>query len=148
MELSSLMSQLFEQSEKLLVVRNNLREIIEVPEGPEDEYRLSLVIKDIDLIRLIVLYEYELLDTSHIVQDEFIDLYCDRRLEILCLSREQIRGHYNGMEGLCGGITHKQGLREIDRAKKIVRSSLQLFDDLIRTLERDIVVEGRGQTRH
>jgi hypothetical protein len=148
LELSSLTSQLFEQSEKLLVIRNNLRKMVEVPEGQNDQHRLSLVMKDIDLIRLTVLYEYELLDTSRIVQDEFIHLYYARRLEILRLSREQIRGHYNGLEGLCGGITHEQELREIDNAKEIVQSSLRLFDEIIRALEQDIVIEAEQQTRH
>ena len=148
LELSSLISQLFEESEKLLAIRNNLRKMVEVPEGQNDQHRLSLVIKDIDSIRLTVLYEYELLDTSRIVQDEFIHLYYGRRLEILRLSREQIRGHYDGLEGLCGGITDKQDLREIDNAKEIVQSSLQLFDDIIRTLEQDILIEAERQTRH
>jgi len=148
LELSSLISQLFEQSEKLLAIRNNLRKMVEVPEGQNDQHRLSLVIKDIDSIRLTVLYEYELLDTSRIVQDEFIHLYYGRRLEILRLSREQIRGHYDGLEGLCGGITDKQDLREIDNAKEIVQSSLQLFDDIIRTLEQDILIEADQQTKH
>jgi hypothetical protein len=148
LELSSLISQLFEQSEKLLAIRNNLRKMIEVAEGQKDQHRLSLAIKDIDLIRLTLLYEYELLDTSRIVQDEFIPLYYARRLEILRLAREQIRGHYDGLEGLCGGITHKQELREIDKAMEIVQSSLRLFDDIIGTLEQDIVIEGEQQTRH
>ena len=108
MELSSLIPQLFEQSEKLLAIRNNLRKMLEVAEGQNHQRCLSLVIKDIDLIRLTVLYEYELLDTSRIVQDEFIHLYYGRRLEILQLSREQIRGHYDGLEGLHGGVTHEQ----------------------------------------
>jgi hypothetical protein len=148
LELSSLISQLFEQSEKLLVIRNNLRKMLEIPEGQDNRHRLSLVIKDIDLIRLTVLYEYELLDTSRIVQDEFIHLYYARRLEIFRLSREQMRGYYNGLEGLCGSITHKQELREIDNAKEIVQSSLRLFDEIIRTLEQDIVIEAEQQTRH
>ena len=122
--------------------------MVEVPEGQNDQHRLSLVMKDIDLIRLTVLYEYELLDTSRIVQDEFIHLYYARRLEILRLSREQIRGHYNGLEGLCGGITHEQELREIDNAKEIVQSSLRLFDEIIRALEQDVVIEAEQQTRH
>ena len=148
MELSSLISQLFEQSEKLLAIRNNLRKMVEVPEGQNDQHRLSLIIKDIDSIRLTVLYEYELLDTSRIVQDEFIHLYYGRRLETLRLSREQIRGHYDGLEGLCGSITDKQDLREIDNAKEIVQSLLRLFDDIIRTLEEDILIEADQQTRH
>ena len=148
MELSSLISQLFEQSEKLLAIRNKLRKMVEVREGQNDQHRLSLVIKDIDLIRLTLLYEYELLDTSRIVQDEFIHLYYARRLEILRLAREQIRGHYDGLEGLCGGMMHKQELREINHAMEIVQSSLRLFDDIIRTLEQEIVIEGEQQTRH
>jgi hypothetical protein len=148
LELSSLIPQLFEQSEKLLAIRNNLRKMVEVPEGQNDQHPLSLVIKDIDLIRLTVLYEYELLDTSRIVQDEFIHLYYGRRLEILQLSREQIRGHYDGLEGLHGGVTHEQELREINHAKEIVQSSLRLFDDIIQTLEQHIVREAEQQTRH
>ena len=148
MELSSLISQLFEQSEKLLAIRNKLRKMVEVREGQNDQHRLSLVIKEIDLIRLTLLYEYELLDTSRIVQDEFIHLYYARRLEILRLAREQIRGHYDGLEGLCGGMMHKQELREINHAKEIVQSSLRLFDDIVRTLEQEIVIEAEQQTRH
>ncbi len=148
MELSSLIPQLFEQSEKLLAIRNNLRKMVEVGEGQNHRHRLSLVIKDIDLIRLTVLYEYELLDTSRIVQDEFIHLYYGRRLEILRLSREQMRGHYDGLEGLYGGIRDKQELREINHAKEIVQSSLRLFDDIIRTLEQGIVIEAEQHTRH
>ena len=148
MELSSLIPQLFEQSEKLLAIRNNLRKMLEVAEGQNHQRCLSLVIKDIDLIRLTVLYEYELLDTSRIVQDEFIHLYYGRRLEILQLSREQIRGHYDGLEGLHGGVTHEQELREINHAKEIVQSSLRLFDDIIQTLEQHIVREAEQQTRH
>ena len=148
MELTSLISQLFERSEELLATRNNLQAMIELSNDQNDQYRLSLVIKEIDLIRLTVLHEYELLDTSRIVQDEFIHLYYARRLEILQLSRDQIRGHYDGLEGLCGRITHKQGLHEIDNAKEIIQSSLQLFDDIIRILEQDIVIEAENQTRH
>jgi hypothetical protein len=148
LELSSLISQLFEQSEKLLAIRNNLRKMVEVAEGQNDQHRLSLVIKEIDLIRLTLLYEYELLDTSRIVQDEFIHLYYGRRLEILRLAREQIHGHYDGLEGLCSGIMHKQALREINHAKEIVQSSLRLFDDIVRTLEQEIVIEAEQQTRH
>jgi hypothetical protein len=148
LELTSLISQLFEQSEKLLAIRNNLWKMVEVPERQNHRHCLALVVKDIDLIRLTLLYEYELLDTSRIVQDEFIHLYYGRRLEILLLSREQIRRHYDGLEGLCGGITHKQELREIDKAMEIVQSSLRLFDDIIRTLEQDIVIEAGQHTRH
>ena len=82
------------------------------------------------------------------MQDEFIHLYYARRLEILRLSREQIRGHYDGLKGLCGGIAHEQELREINHAKGIVQSSLRLFDDIIQTLEQSIVIEAEQQTRH
>ncbi len=148
LELNSLISQLFEQSEELLLIRNNLRKTIELPDDQNDQYRLSLFIKEIDLIRVTVLYEYELLDTSRIVRDEFIHLYYARRPKILRLSRDQIRGHYDRLKGLCGCITYKQGLHEIDNAKKIVHSSLHLFDDIIRTLEQDIVIEAHDKTRH
>lgn len=148
MELTSSISELFEQSEKLLATRNNLQKMVELSNVQNDQYRLSLVIKEIDLIRLTVLYEYELLDTSRVVQEEFINLYYARRLEILHLSREQIRGHYDGLEGLCGGIRHKQGLNEVDNAKEIVQASLRLIDHIIRTIEQDIVIEAKEQTRH
>ena len=147
MELANLISQLFEQSEKLLATRNNLQKMIELNDQT-DQYRLSLVIKEIDLIRLTVLYEYELLDTSRIVHEEFMNLYYARRLEILYLSREQICGHYDGLEGLCGGIRHEQGLNEVDKAKEIIQASLRLINDIIRTLEKDIVIEAKEQTRH
>jgi hypothetical protein len=148
LELTRLISQLFERSEALLATRNNLQAVIELCNDQTDQYRLSLVIKEIDLIRLTVLYEYELLETSHIVQEEFINLYYARRLEILQLSREQVRGHYDGLEGLCGGIRDEQGLNEIDHAKEIIQASLGLIDDIIRTLEQGIVIEAKEQTRH
>ena len=148
LELTKLISQLFERSEALLATRNNLQAVIELCNDQNDQYRLSLVIKEIDLIRLTVLYEYELLDTSHIVKEEYINLYYARRLEILQLSREQVRGHYDGLEGLCGGIRHEQGLNEIDHAKEIIQASLGLIGDIIRTLEQDVVIEAKEQTRH
>jgi hypothetical protein len=76
------------------------------------------------------------------------DLYYARRLEILQLSREQIRGHHDGLEGLCGGIGHEQGLNEIDHAKEIIQVSLWLMDDIISTLKKDILIEAKEQTRH
>ncbi len=148
LELTNLISQLFEHSEELLATRNNLQAMIELCNDQNDQYRLSLVIKEIDLIRLTVLYEYELLDTSHIVQEEFINLYYARRLEILQLSRGQIRGHYDGLERLCGAIRYEQGLNEINHAKEIIQASLRLIDNIISTLEQDILTEAKEQTRH
>ena len=57
-------------------------------------------------------------------------------------------GHYDGLEGLYGGIRDKQELREINHAKEIVQSSFRLFDDIIRTLEQGVVIEAEQHTRH
>ena len=148
MALTSLISEVFEQSEALLTVRNNLQALIKRATDQNDRFGLSLVIKEIDLIRLTLLYEYELLDTSHIVQEEFINLYYARRLEILKLSREQIRGHYDGLAGLCVGMRHEDALSQIALAREVVQVSLRLMDEIVRTLEQDIVIEGKQQTRH
>ncbi|MDY6839353.1 MAG: hypothetical protein SWH78_15415 [Thermodesulfobacteriota bacterium] len=145
---TSLISQLFEASEGLLATRDNLQALVARTTDQDDRLRLSLVMREIDVIRLTLLYEYELLDTSHIVQEAFIHLYYARRLEILQLSREQIRGHCDGLDGRVSGMKDEEALREITHAREIVQASLRCMDDIIRALGQDIVVEGKQQTRH
>jgi hypothetical protein len=108
LKLDNIILQLFEQSEELFVIRNNLLKMVELSNEEADQYHVSLLIKEIDLIRLTLLHEYELLDMSRIVQEEYTHLYYARRIEILQLSTQQIGRHFETLEGLCAAITHKE----------------------------------------
>ncbi len=107
-----------------------------------------MLVKDIDLVRLIMLHEYELLDTSHVVRPDYMILYYARRLEILQLSRHQLSLSCEVMKDIRGYVKHKEALSEIDNAKKIVQASLRLLGRVIGILEQDIVVEAEDQMKH
>ncbi len=148
MKLNTVISKLFERSEELFTSRNKLVRIIEAAGLEEEQYNLSLLVKDLDLVRLIILHEYELLDTSSVVREDYVSVYYARRLEILQLSRQQLSRHYEVVKGICGHVNHKEALCEIQEAGKIIQASLRLFDRVIVLLEEDMIVEAKDLIKH
>jgi len=109
---------------------------------------IYLSIKEIDIIRITLLYEYELLDTSAVVQTEHLSLYYDRRLEILLMTKEQILGHYEELQGCSKHITYKEALQGIYRAAEVIDSASRLLDDITEMLDQHIMKQRSDKTMH
>jgi len=109
---------------------------------------IYLSIKEIDIIRITLLYEYELLDTSAVVQAEHLSLYYDRRLEILLMTKEQILGHYEELQGCSKHITYKEALQGIYRAAEVIDSASRLLDDITEMLDQHIMKQRSDKTMH
>ncbi len=148
LRLKRVISQLFELSEELSVIRNSLQEASRVATDHDELLNIFLSIKEIDIIRITLLYEYELLDTSAIVQTEHLSLYYDRRLAILLMTKEQILGHYEELQGCVKHIMYKEVLQGIDRAAEVIDSALRLFDDIIEVLDQRVMEQRSDETMH
>ena len=148
MKLKKIISQLFELSEELVAIRNSLQEASRAATNHDELLNISLSIKEIDIIRITLLYEYELLDTSAVVQTEHLSLYYDRRLEILLMTKEQILGHYKELQGWTKHITYNEVLHEIYRAPEVIASALRLLDDIIEVLNQHIMKQRSDKTMH
>lgn len=140
--------KLFDNAERLRVLRSDLLTIADSIGGHSERLRLLLIIKTIDLLRIMLLYEYELLDTSPIIQNDCVSSYYARRIEILGMAREQIIGHLNELEDLRRQISSPQASDRIEQAGGIIRSSLQVVNDTVAFLENEIVAAGIDRTKH
>ncbi|MBW2318741.1 MAG: hypothetical protein JRD47_02990 [Deltaproteobacteria bacterium] len=148
MKLKRVISQLFELSEELGAIRNSLQEASRVVTDHDELLNIYLSIKEIDIIRITLLYEYELLDTSAVVQTEHLSLYYDRRLEILLMTKEQILGHYEELQGCSKHITYKEALQGIYRAAEVIDSASRLLDDITEMLDQHIMKQRSDKTMH
>ncbi len=148
MKLKRVISQLFELSEELGAIRNSIQEASRVVTDHDELLNIYLSTKEIDIIRITLLYEYELLDTSAVVQAEHLSLYYDRRLEILLMTKEQILGHYKELQGCSKHITYKEALQGIYRAAEVIDSALRLLDDITEVLDRHIMKQRSDKTMH
>jgi hypothetical protein len=141
-------SQLFDNSERLHAVRSDLLKIADSISGHSEKLRIILSIKAIDLMRIMLLYEYELLDTSHVIQDDYVSSYYARRIEILVMAKEQISGQLKELEDLRRQIYHTRASDCIDQAGGIIGSSLRVVNDTVTFLENEIVAAGTDRTKH
>ena len=148
MKLKRVISQLFELSEELGAIRNSLQEASRVVTDHDELLNIYLSIKEIDIIRITLLYEYELLNTSAVVQTEHLPLYYDRRLEILLMTKEQILGHYEELQGCSKHITYKEALQGIYRAVEVIDSASRLLDDITEMLDQHIMKQRSDKTMH
>ena len=148
MKLKRVISQLFELSEELGAIRNSLQEASRVVTDHDELLNIYLSIKEIDIIRITLLYEYELLDTSAVVQTEHLSLYYDRRLEILLMTKEQILGYYEELQGCSKHITYKEALQGIYRAAEVIDSASRLLDDITEMLDQHIMKQRSDKTMH
>ena len=148
MKLKRVISQLFELSEELGAIRNSIQEASRVVTDHDELLNIYLSIKEIDIIRITLLYEYELLDTSAVVQTEHLSLYYDRRLEILLMTKEQILGHYEELHGCSKHITYKEALQGIYRAAEVIDSASRLLDDITEVLDQHIMKQRSDKTMH
>jgi len=148
LKLKRVISQLFELSEELGAIRNSLQEASRVVTDHDELLNIYLSIKEIDIIRITLLYEYELLDTSAVVQTEHLSLYYDRRLEILLMTKEQILGHYEELQGCSKHITYKEALQGIYRAAEVIDSASRLLDDITEMLDQHIMKQRSDKTMH
>ncbi|MBW2195515.1 MAG: hypothetical protein JRF28_10705 [Deltaproteobacteria bacterium] len=148
MKLKRVISQLFELSEELGAIRNSLQEASRVVTDHDELLNIYLSIKEIDIIRITLLYEYELLNTSAVVQTEHLSLYYDRRLEILLMTKEQILGHYEELQGCSKHITYKEALQGIYRAAEVIDSASRLLDDITEMLDQHIMKQRSDKTMH
>jgi len=148
LKLKRVISQLFELSEELGAIRNSIQEASRVVTDHDELLNIYLSIKEIDIIRITLLYEYELLDTSAVVQAEHLSLYYDRRLEILLMTKEQILGHYEELQGCSKHITYKEALQGIYRAAEVIDSASRLLDDITEMLDQHIMKQRSDKTMH
>jgi len=148
LKLKRVISQLFELSEELGAIRNSLQEASRVVTDHDELLNIYLSIKEIDIIRITLLYEYELLNTSAVVQTEHLSLYYDRRLEILLMTKEQILGHYEELQGCSKHITYKEALQGIYRAAEVIDSASRLLDDITEMLDQHIMKQRSDKTMH
>jgi hypothetical protein len=140
--------KLFDHSEELRVLRSDLLKTLDSIREKSERLQIVLFIKIVDLMRIMFLHEYELLDTSHIIQKDYMSSYYARRMEILIMTKAQISGHLKELEDLRDQISYPQALDCIDRAGGILSSSLQIVQDTIEVLENRIVASGMKRTKH
>ena len=141
-------SLLFDNAERLYPIRSDLVKIADAVHGRSEQLAIILSVKVVDLMRITLLYEYELLDTSHVIRDDYVSSYYARRIDILVMTKEQILGHLKELQDLQRQISLASASDCIDQACEIIESSLHVVNETVAFLEKDIVAAGAGQTKH
>ncbi len=125
-----------------------MSEILKIVEGTEDGALVTFAAKEIDIVRITLLYEYELLDTGNIVLDAYASSYYARRVEILRMTVEQIRGHTRELGGIRQSTSHEQARQVMDEGMKNMKAAGQILDRVIDRFEQRILKESDKQTTH
>lgn len=133
----------FDCSERLYAVRCELLKGVDLNDDPDEQLHIFLPIKTVDVIRAMLLYEYELLDTSHVIYEELVPSYYARRVEILRMMKEQIGDHLKELDDLRSRISHRRVLDCIDQARSVIGSSSGLLNDTASFLE-DVIISVRN----
>lgn len=141
-------SRLFDYCEQLYTVRADLTKAHDGVGDYLEQQHIGLSIKTVDLIRAMLLYEYELLDTSYVIQDEFLSSYYARRVEILVMTEEQIQGRSEELTALRHRISCPAALDCLDRATVLAALSVELLGDVVGLLQDHIMTRGQRETRH
>ena len=140
--------KLFEFSEDLRSMRDELVSVADTMANGVERIHIICAIKEIDIIRVMLLGQYELLDTSRIVQVEYLAAYYERRLEILEMTRSQLAVHADEMVAIGGVIESGRAVEWIERASRQVRSSIQIVDAIVGLLESRAMAAAKDQTLH
>jgi hypothetical protein len=141
-------SALFEKTEDLVEVRHRLSQALDSTEDPRDQCLIPMAIRQLDIVRITLLYEYELLDTSNIIQEEYLTSYFARRIEILQMTREQLLGHCRELQKMADHMGRTVGREQIERCLDIILSSQQCLDRIVKSLEQNIVLHRERHTTH
>ena len=140
--------RLFDISEDLHSMRDELIRITEkLVDGPEF-LRLVCAVKEIDIVAVTLLGQYELLDTTPIVQSQHLSDYYARRLEILEMTRPRLESHVDELVAIGDRIDIAQAAAWIGRATQQVRSSIQVIDSIMETLRGWTMAAAKDQTVH
>ena len=148
MALGELISSLYDLTEALMRVRQRLSEILGNAGGTTDEPLITFAVKEIDIVRISLLYEYELLDTGNVVLDAYVSSYYARRVEILRMTGEQVRGHKQELEQIRKTIFHDEARKLIAQGTEIVHTACELLDSVIENIEQRILRDRDSQTTH
>ena len=146
--LEDTIQKLFYHAESLAGIRHTLAEILHGVRGDHDESVIILGIKEIDLVRTMLLYEYELLDTASIISDSYHLSYYARRLEILRMTVKQIQSHHNVFYEKTGQLDSKKAKEAVSRGADILLSSIKNLGKIIDSLEQSIIMEKKDRTTH
>jgi hypothetical protein len=148
MRFEEMVLNLFDVSEDLRSMRDELIRITEdLPDGPEF-LRLVCAIKEIDIVVVTLLAQYELLDTIAIVQSQLLSDYYARRLEILEMTRPRLESHVDELVAIGDRIEIGQGAAWIDRATQRVRSAIAVIDTIMENLRSRTMAAAKDQTLH
>lgn len=148
MKFEEMVLNLFDVSEDLRSMRDELIRITEeLPDGPEF-LRLVCAVKEIDIVVVTLLAQYELLDTIAIVQSQLLSDYYARRLEILEMTRPRLESHVVELVAIGDRIEIGQGAAWIDRAIQRVRSAIAVIDTIMENLRSRTMAAAKDQTLH
>jgi hypothetical protein len=148
MKLEEAVLRLFDYSEKLRSVRHELVSTVEGEISGSYRLQVSCAVKEIDIVRVTLLGEYELLDTVQIVRPEYRSAYFARRLEILRMTKAQLGIHLDEMIALGGSIQEAEIVHWIEVAGDLVRSSIEVVDTILDILGGEAIADRKGHTLH
>lgn len=147
MKLEQAVADLFEHSEALRVVRDRLASTMK---GVDvlDRFQIACVVKEIDIVRVMLLGEYELLDTARIVDPEHLPAYHARRLEILEMTAAQLQIHSNEIASLSTELEEARVVHWKTTAVDLITSARTVIDRIITLLGREAMSERSDHTVH
>jgi hypothetical protein len=148
MTLAEATHRLFHQTEEMAEVRGRLSEILTQVEDTPDGTLVAFAIKEIDIVRIMLLYEYELLDTAHIILEEYLSAYYARRIEIERMTVLQIQGRKRELTELRGHIVHENGRKILETAAEILAKTDHLLGQVIDELEQHVINDKDGNIVH
>lgn len=148
MTLDEAIYSFFHQTEEMAQVRRLLSEILKQIEGTQDGTMVAFAIKEIDIVRIMLLYEYELLDTAHIIPEEYLSTYYARRIEIERMTAIQIQGHRRELTELQDHIRDENARKIIETAMEMLAKADNLLGLMIDRLKQHVINEKNEKIVH
>jgi hypothetical protein len=148
MKLEEAVSRLFECSEDLRSVRHELVSTVERETSGPSRLQVSCAVKEIDIVRVTLLGEYELLDTAQIVRPEYRPAYFARRLEILQMTKAQLGIHLDELMAIGSNVQEAGIIHWLEGAGSLVRSSIEVIDTIMDILRDEATTDRKGETLH
>lgn len=147
MKLEEAVVRLFESAEDLRSTRDDLIQVGKEMNEPERLHVLAAV-KEIDIVRVTLLGQHELLDTSNIIRPQYLFDYYARRLEILEPTRDQLLLHVREIVAIGRNAQDPQAVRKMEQARVQVDSSIEIIDAIIGILKDRSLAEGKDRILH
>jgi hypothetical protein len=148
MNLFDLTKALNLSSKRLTTIRNSLYEISQWERNCDERYAIQFCVFEMDIVYSSIIREYELLDTSNIIDQGYLGYYFSRRIETLTTSRMTIDICREGLEDMAEVIKDRLTLSKINRAKSTVDWSLSIIDQCLTVLYEHTTWESTLYTIH